>query len=53
MFDVKIGVVPNIMKELIEIVDNRNDNFRHDFHIKRDHVRSVNYGTEIALGYFI
>ena len=30
MFKVKIGVAPDIMKEIFEI-DNRNKNFRHDF----------------------
>ena len=52
MFDVKIGVARNIMEELFEIVDNHNYNFQHDFQIKRDNVRSVNYGIEIVLGYF-
>ena len=52
MFAVKIGVARNIMEELFEIVDNHNYNFQHDFQIKRDNVRSVNYGIEIVLGYF-
>ena len=41
MFDVKTGVGRNIMEELFEIVDKQNYNFRHDFQIKRDNIRSV------------
>ena len=47
MFKVKIGCVPDIIKETFEI-DNRNYNFRHDFLIKRCKIQSVYYSTGTA-----
>ena len=40
MFKIKIGCVPDIMKEIFEI-ENRSYNFPHDFLIKRCNIRSV------------
>ena len=47
MLKVKIGWIPDIIKEIFEI-ENRNYNFRHDLLIKRCNIRSVYYGTETA-----
>ena len=47
MFKVRIGCALDIMNKIFEI-DNRNDNFRHDFLIKRHNIRSVYYDTKAA-----
>ena len=47
IFKLNIGCVPDIMKEIFK-TENRNDNFRNDFLIKRYNIRSVYYGTETA-----
>ena len=47
MFKIKIGYIPNIMKEILEL-ENRNYNFRYNFLIKRSNIQSVYYGTEAA-----
>ena len=47
LFKVKIGVAPEIMKDIFEINESRY-NFRHDFLVKRHNVHSVQYGTETA-----
>ena len=45
MFIVKIGIAPEIMKDIFEI-DERPYNLRHGFLVKRHSVRQVRYGIE-------
>ena len=47
LFKVKIGVAPDIMKEIFQ-VEERPYNFRHNVFVKRHNVKSVRYGTETA-----
>ena len=45
LFKVKIGVAPDIMKEIFE-VEERPYNLRNNVFVKRSNVRTVRYGTE-------